>query len=223
MKQALNLFFKYPEIGRVKTRLSSKLSNDFVFLLYREFIRDIIKASKMADADLILSISSHSEKTVSDYSNEFGAPAYHQKGDDLGERMYNSLKEIFLAGYEKCVLIGSDIPDISAPLLNKAFDKLTESDIVLGPSSDGGYYLLGFNCEKLHKGVFEEIQWSCSHVLEKTLKNISTLKLNYHLLEELNDIDDLEDLKNFYRRNRGLDSYTIRFLTQKLEEFYEQL
>jgi rSAM/selenodomain-associated transferase 1 len=223
MKQALNLFFKYPEKGKVKTRLSSRLNSDFVVSLYRELIRDIIKTGRMADADLILSISSTSEKTVHDYESEFGARTFLQRGDDLGERMYHSLEDVFLSGYEQCVLIGSDIPDISPPLINKAFDKLSASDIVLGPGSDGGYYLLGLNREKLHRGIFEKIRWSSGNVLDKTLENISKLKLSYRLLDELNDIDDLEDLKEFYRKNRDLDSYTIRFLKKRPEEFYEQL
>jgi glycosyltransferase A (GT-A) superfamily protein (DUF2064 family) len=153
VKPALNLFFKYPEKGKVKTRLSSRLNSDFVVSLYREFIRDIIKTGKKADADLILSISSTSGKSVHDYESEFGARTFLQRGDDLGERMYNSLEDIFLSGYKRSVLIGSDIPGISPPLINKAFDKLNNFDIVLGPVIDGGYYLMVLNREKLHRGI----------------------------------------------------------------------
>jgi uncharacterized protein len=222
MKPALNLFFKYPEKGRVKTRLSSRLEDDFVYRLYREFIRDIMRTCRMVDADLILTVSS-SGNPPRDYESEFGMRTYLQSGEDLGERMYNSMEKIFLSGYEKCILIGSDIPDISPDQVNKAFDKLSKSDIVIGPSSDGGYYLIGVNREKLHRGIFREVPWSSNEVLERTLKNIGNQGLSYQLLDELNDIDDLEDLKNFYERNRENDYYTVRFLKSRLEEFYERL
>ncbi len=220
MKPALNLFFKYPEKGKVKTRLSSRLGNDFVYRLYREFIRDMIKTCGMVDADLILTVSSGSGKTAGDFENEFGITSYLQRGKDLGERMYNSMEDIFHSGYEKCILMGSDIPDISADEINKGFDKLKKSDTVLGPGSDGGYYLIGLRREKLHRDIFTGIRWSTGEVLEQTLRNLTKRGVSYQFLDVLNDIDNLEDLKEFYDRNRDRDNCcTIRFLKNRLKEF----
>lgn len=213
MKPALNLFFKYPEMGKVKTRLSTRLESDFVYRLYWEFIRDTIKTCGMVNADLILTVAPSAGKTTRDHESEFGVKTYLQRGNDLGERMHNSMEDILKSGYNRCILLGSDIPDISADHINKAFDKLKNNDIVLGPCNDGGYYLIGLNREKHHRDIFKEVPWSSSDTLEKTLENIIKLKLRYELLDKKNDIDSLEDLKDFYNRNRENDDlYTMRFL-----------
>ncbi len=223
-KSAYILFFKYPEPGKIKTRLAKKLGNSFVMGLYREFIRDLMDTGEKADGDLILAISPAAGQTGEDLEREFTARSYLQRGNDLGERMYNALADVFGSGYSRCVLTGSDIPGISAGLINKAFDKLSGSDIVLGPSSDGGYYLLGVNRDKHRRELFTDVPWSSHRVLEKTLENIRKMKLSCRLVDEMNDIDDLGDLRRFYRsKGKEESSFTIRYLKNRLEEFHGRL
>jgi uncharacterized protein len=224
MKSVLNLFFKYPEFNMVKTRLARDLDGTFVFDLYREFIKDIIDTGKKVDAGLILSISSSGGTPPGNYEKEFGIRSIAQSGQDLGERMYNSFNKIFSFAYRRCLLIGSDIPDISAGLLNKAFDKLNNYDIILGPSSDGGYYLIGLNSSSLHREIFKDVRWGTGDVLEKTMENTSKLNLKHYLLDELNDIDSLHDLRLFYDKNKNRDDLlTVKFLKNRLEEFYGEI
>ncbi len=223
-KCAYILFFKYPEPGKVKTRLAKKLGENFVLELYREFIRDLMNTGAKARCDLILAVSPAGEQTREDLEREFGTRSYLQRGKDLGERMYNALEDVFRSGYSRSLLTGSDVPGISPGLINTAFDKLSESDIVLGPSSDGGYYLLGVKRGKHRREIFTDIPWSSQEVLKKTLDNIEKLKLSCRLVDEMNDIDNLSDLRQFYRnRKEEKSSFTIRYLKDRLEEFNGRL
>ena len=106
--------------------------------------------------------------------------------------MQNSIEKGFKDGFEKIVLIGSDLPDISAKIIQEGFDALENSEVVFGPAEDGGYYLVGMT--KNQHLIFENKPWSQSNLLEVTLGELSN-KASISLLEELNDIDTLEDLK----------------------------
>jgi len=122
---------------------------------------------------------------------------------------------MFEKGYERVILIGSDTPHLSNTIINLGFEELKTNDIVLGPSEDGGYYLIGFNKQTFLKNAFEDIEWSSSKVLKQTLQKLNTK--NVHLTQELNDIDTHEDLKDFFEQyHEGYfeNSYTIEFLKE---------
>ena len=94
---------------------------------------------------------------------------------------------------KKIILIGSDLPDVSAQIIEKGFEELTINEVVFGPAEDGGYYLVGMT--KKHYSIFENKPWSTSKLLEITLSELKDKEVNYSLLEPLNDIDTIEDLK----------------------------
>lgn len=117
---------------------------------------------------------------------------YSQDGKDLGERMHNAFIEGFEKGYEKIIIIGSDIYDLEESDLNKAFEALEEAEYVLGPAQDGGYYLLGMKAPNAR--LFENKSWGTEMVLRETLETIKGTK--FVLLDQRNDVDTYEDIKD---------------------------
>ena len=120
---------------------------------------------------------------------EFGQDI--QIGKDLGDRMGNAIKIGFEKGYQKIVIIGSDLFDLQTTDLEKAFEALESFDACIGPAEDGGYYLLGLSF--WDESLFQEKAWGTNQVLAQTLKNVSSK--NVLLLDEKNDIDTVDDLK----------------------------
>ena len=111
---------------------------------------------------------------------------------NLGERMQKAFEEAFNMGYERVLLVGSDCPGISVDTFEEAFEILANEDIVLGPATDGGYYLIGFRDQS--RPIFKHIGWGTEKVLSETLDQIKAQQLTVGLLEELHDIDRPEDL-----------------------------
>ena len=106
--------------------------------------------------------------------------------------MQNAFKKSFNKGYEKVMIVGSDLYDLTPNHINEAFSKLDTNDVVMGPAEDGGYYLLGM--KTLQPNIFENKEWGTSTVRKDTLKNLQ--EVNVHLLAELNDVDVIEDIEN---------------------------
>ncbi len=117
-----------------------------------------------------------------------------QQGDGLGKRMTNAFQEAFAAGFKKTVIIGSDCPEINSELVNEAFHHLEHADVVIGPATDGGYYLLGM---RSFHNLFEGINWSTGEVYASTIQKVQAAGLTFEKLTELTDIDTVEDLKKF--------------------------
>jgi len=211
--RALILFLRYPEKGRVKTRLAKVLGDDFVLELYQHFIIDILDSCKKVDADIVLAYAG-SNGNLSNWPLCKAYNCVFQKGSDLGERMYNVLLEVSSLGYSRLVLIGSDMPDLPAKIISEAFESLKDKDIVLGPSRDGGYYLIGLNRDKTDYSIFRGVPWSTSQVFEKTINNLRSKDVSWKELTLWSDIDDVEDLKHFYDnyKQKSLKSSTMRFL-----------
>ncbi len=196
------LFTRYPQPGKCKTRLLPELSAEAATEIHRQLVF-------------------HSDTTISNYLTQHNDTTYHicytgasdkqmkhwlgqrkfvkQQGENLGERMANGLKTARLS-CDKCLLMGSDCPDISGELLQDAFLVLQNSDIVLGPAHDGGYYLIGINKTLLPQQIeqlFSDILWGKNNVLAKTLERIKKLQLSFQLLKKLHDIDTPDDLQYF--------------------------
>ena len=102
---------------------------------------------------------------------------------------------LFQQGYAKIVIIGSDCPELTGFIIDDAFEKLHSHDVVIGPSTDGGYYLLGLT--HLLPDLFKDKEWSTNKVLVETIKDIVRLKKSSYFLTELSDIDTAEDLHRF--------------------------
>ena len=211
-KSLVILFVKEPKLGHVKTRLAKSCADDFTLVLYQFFVHDSINTLQCGKTDFKLCADKNLElidKTFGKYDN------FLQVKGDLGVKMQKAFEEMFDRGYEKVVLIGSDTPHITNSILDESFEQLNRHDAVLGPSEDGGYYLIGFNKDSFDKKSFENIAWSTPKVLEQTLQRLHAKSV--YLTQELNDIDILDDLKSFYelhRKSYFKDSYTMAFLKE---------
>ena len=134
----------------------------------------------------------YSEKIT---ENDLWNPEIFQKHlqleGDLGMKMQQAFEQSFEKGYEKVVIIGSDLYDITPEIIENAFENLNANDVVLGPAKDGGYYLLGM--KSIHKPIFQHKKWGTATVLKETLGDLTDKKV--FLLEELNDVDVFEDIE----------------------------
>jgi len=191
MKEALIIFAKKPELGKVKTRLAATIGNEQTLFIYQKLIEHTITVTKELSVDKIVF---YSDSIVE--KDNWDSGIYQKKlqsGNDLGDRMKNAFKSSFTAGYEKVVIIGTDCFELNETLINKAFERLNNYDAVIGPAKDGGYYLLGL--KNFNPSLFENIEWSTDKVLKQTIEFSKQLNLSVFLLPELSDIDREDDLK----------------------------
>lgn len=194
MKQALIIFVKNPELGKVKTRLAVEIGDQNALEEYLKMIEHtaIETANTRADRFVFYSQSIIEE----DSWNAENTFKVVQDGEDLGERMLNAFRYVFRKGYNTAVIIGTDCLDLKQKHVNMAYKALREYDFTLGPSKDGGYYLLGMNI--LYVEVFQGKKWSTSSVAKETIGDIKSLGKSSYLLPELNDIDTVDDLVEYY-------------------------
>lgn len=211
--QRVLLFARYPEKGRVKTRLETHLDQDKILCLYRHFVEDILATLQRSGYPLTICYLP-SEKGGQMKAWLGGAFAYlSQTGEDLGKRMGNAFVQTFTATpspVDQVILIGSDLPDLDSGILDQAFDSLSQNDVVIGPAVDGGYYLIGFNRHTFFKDAFAGISWGTGQVFTETLTKIEGAGLKVHILPQWRDIDTYDDLKAFYERAQrgGLGNLT---------------
>ncbi|MEZ4792580.1 MAG: TIGR04282 family arsenosugar biosynthesis glycosyltransferase [Gelidibacter sp.] len=190
-KKALIVFVRNPELGKCKTRLAKTIGDEAALEIYKYLLQHTSKISKDIKADRYV-FYSENIKRDDIWNTEFFRKKL-QKGIDLGERMQNAFSDLLEIGYEKVAIIGSDLLDLDAELVNNAFAQLDFKDVVIGPAKDGGYYLLGM--KNLYHTIFSNKEWGNSSVLSDTLKDL--LNCDVHLLKELNDIDTFEDLQHY--------------------------
>lgn len=188
-KNLLIIFVKNIRLGKVKTRLAKTIGNEGAFEVYKHLVKITEKVSEKISVDKHIYFSDTIIEEKWPKSKKF-----IQKGVDLGQKMQNSIKKGFEDGYEKIILIGSDLPDISPQIIYQGFDKLNKKSIVFGPAEDGGYYLIGLTQQ--HNIIFKNKPWSQSNLLTTTLDELTFNKISFSLLKSLNDIDTVEDLKN---------------------------
>jgi rSAM/selenodomain-associated transferase 1 len=209
------LFVRYPEKGAVKTRLAKVLGEDKTLELYRNFVLDALDSFREINARrCVWYYPENSKKQIRRWLGS-GYEYFPQKGDDLGDRMKNAFAKVFGDGCREAVLVGSDIPDLSPDIINEAFSGLGESDAVLGPAADGGYYLIGFRGESFLPAAFEGMRWSVPGVLASTRRVLEQAGESVATLPELSDIDTIYDLRKYFERarhSRGEESHTYRFL-----------
>jgi hypothetical protein len=200
--RCLVLFVKYPEKGMVKTRLSAGLGDETTQNLYKCFVSDLIGTleKKRYTFKIAFYPPGSEEKIISWLGLEHSYIT--QMGRDLGERMGNAFKDTFSEGFNEVLVIGTDIPDLTPSLIDKAFKALENSDAVIGPCFDGGYYLIGFTMKTFLPDIFKGIQWSTEGVFKDTMRVFSKKGYRVQVLPKLRDIDRLEDLKTFYKESK---------------------
>ncbi len=198
-------FVRYPAKGKVKTRLAQRIGQFHSMGLYRVFVEDMIDLLIDYDADLVVLYDDIQYQDEVKHWLGLTLEYALQQGDDIGQRMKNAFEKVFADGVQSAVLIGSDIPDLPKAIIAEAFEALNESDAVVGPSSDGGYYLIGFSKKTFAPEVFDGIPWSSETVFTDTVSVMETEGLKLHVLSRWHDIDTYEDMIALYERNCDTD------------------
>ena len=191
--QAVILFARDPVEGQVKTRLSSLLDAPSILSLYCHFLRDSIeKICSVKDTDRFIGIASDPKTTYFDeVSQSYPVRLFVQKGEDLGERMRQAFADRFEEGYERVVIIGSDSPTLPVAYIAKALQ--SKKEVVIGPSTDGGYYLIGMQGKMID--IFGSVPWGTDCVLSETLNVLKGQPAEAELLPVWYDVDLPEDLR----------------------------
>lgn len=188
----LGLTVKYPEPGRVKTRLAKDIGDGPACSIYRAMAERII-ADTCPDPGgygrMIFYAPMSAERKVRDWlPGEITVP---QRGADIGEIMDNAFHDMFKRGAGKAVVVGVDIPGLDKKIVNLAFSELDSADVVIGPSTDGGYYLMGLKSPL--PGLFREISWGTAKVFGETLRAVGRLGLAVRTVTAMTDVDTLGD------------------------------
>lgn len=194
--KAIILFARDPVAGEVKTRLAPFLSQDLILELYTRFLNDSVeKICKVRTADPFIGVyPADSSGYFSRVSKNLETPpeVFLQEGEDLGEKMFNALQARFDEGYGHVAIIGSDSPSLPVAYIEQALN--SEKDIVIGPSTDGGYYLIGMYRKPVN--VFADgMDWGSEKVLRQTLDRVKNRGSSLELLPPWYDVDRAEDLK----------------------------
>jgi len=201
-KSAFIIFAKYPHLGKVKTRLAKDTGDKFARFFYdkcaTKLFGEVAKVTGESTDAFLFYTEEDDLKLIKDWVNrDFGY--FPQKGDDLGSRISKAFKLVFEMGYDKVIIVGSDVPDLNFDFLKASIERLNDCDLVIGPCSDGGYNLLGI--KKYQPDLFSQIPWSTDKVLETTLERGNKLGLITNLLHVITDIDTLTDLKTWLKQN----------------------
>ena len=215
MKQAWILFTRVPKPGRTKTRLLPILSPEQCAGLHTAFLQDLAVLSAQVEADLFVAYTDDPDwemlKDVFPGAKNF----FPQAGNGLGEKMYHALRHVLELGYDWVILTGADLPRMTKAHLLGGFAALQKADIVLGPTSDGGYYLVGMS--KPHRAVFENQSYGGATVLENALVAAEKAGLTVSLADICDDVDTPEDLRNLIFA-LSPESSTFRYIKKLKEE-----
>lgn len=196
MREVVLIFARNLRYGEVKTRLAATAGDEVAFAVYKELLKYTQTITQNVAADKIVFFSNNIEA-----DDIWGDEAFNkqiQSGNDLGERMQNAFAYAFENGYEKAIIIGTDCFELTPAIITEALDQLKNHDVVIGPATDGGYYLLGM--KKMYRKIFEVKTWSSSSVFKDTMNTIDKLQLSCYQLEILNDVDEEKDLPESLKR-----------------------
>lgn len=193
---ALAVMAKAPVTGEVKTRLLPAVTAEEAAELSRALLVDQLKHLQEFDAaDFYLAFAPDDARLLMENLAPPCFRLFPQEGADLGARMEAAFKRLFDIGHRNIVLIGGDLPPLPLRYFAEAYAFLATSNqrVVLGPSRDGGYYLVG--CNQPTPQIFQGMRWSHSAVLAQTQDKLASLKIDYHLLPTWFDIDTPADLR----------------------------
>jgi rSAM/selenodomain-associated transferase 1 len=194
----LIIFTRYPEKGKTKTRLIPVLGAKGAADLQRRMTEETITKARILQSKIKVDIEVYftggNEQLMSAWLGD-NLVFKKQREGDLGEKMQAAFANAFNNGNKRIVLIGIDCPKLNPTILEKAFDCLSNNDLVIGPARDGGYYLIGLNT--LISDLFQGINWGSSTVFQQTKNIASKLALRLHYLPILQDVDRPEDLINY--------------------------
>ncbi len=211
-KDSVILFLKLPEKGKVKSRLARQLDGDIVLRLYECMVLDAIDMLNSGHYPFRISFT---PPGADDLIRKWLGHNYSympQLGKDLGERMEQTFLHVFSEGVDKAIIIGSDVPGVTTAIIEEAFKALAGHDSVIGPASDGGYYLIGFRKGALCPDIFHHMNWGTADVYEKTMRRLRHADLAVHILSELADVDKREDLITLLGQRPDFNAFYSRTL-----------
>lgn len=215
----LIVFLKLPAKGKVKTRLAKVVGIEAAVDLYRCCVSDTLAMIRRAGYPfLVFFYPPDAHKAVTSWLGE-GLTCLPQEGGDLGERMFAAFRKA-LRDYSRAVLVGTDCPDLPRAILHEAFESLKSHSVVIGPSLDGGYYLIGFSTPDIPEALFKGIEWGSSGVFKTTMTAIKRHNLDVHILPPWRDIDEYQDLKELYYRQKDLEPGRLSTLDYLRNHFH---
>jgi rSAM/selenodomain-associated transferase 1 len=195
-EEMLLIFARYPEPGKVKTRLVPALGRSGAAKVYREMIEQVVKTVRSLRRDSLLPVVCvEPAERVPEMVNWLGLDLIFvgQSWGDLGDRLNHAFAWAFAQGARRVAAIGTDCIELTSDLIGEAFDRLQERDAVLGPASDGGYYLIAL--KQPEPEAFRDIPWSSRQTLEVTESRLTRAGASLHQLPLLRDIDTWDDLQ----------------------------
>ena len=211
---------KYPEVGKVKSRLAQSIGEEAASNLYRTFIQDTL--TTVESLDIPFHINVYPPESMESFAQWLGPSNrfFQQQGMNLGERLHNGFLKMFESEYQQVIALASDSPDLPKAILEKAVSSLQTHKVVIGPTSDGGYYLIGFSRNFFIPKAFEEISWSTETVFHETLSRIKSVTNQVYVLPEWADVDTKSDLREFYTKHQLQSSialHTMKYLSSDPE------
>lgn len=224
-KDAFVIFAKAPQPGNVKTRLQPYLSQDESAELYKRFIVDTVTTAEGLDGvdAFVACLPCKEDPAFSDLVRDRKVSLIDQRGHDLGERMHNVLRYFITRGYNKVVIVGADSPSLPLDYISMAYDELDRKHLVVGPSYDGGYYLLG--AAGVTPDIFDQVPWSTMNVFNITLRKARAQKLEYAVLPYWYDVDTIRDvhhlcdhLTSLSPMDSGVGRHTMQYLSYLIEK-----
>ena len=212
MKNALICFTRVPRPGLTKTRLLPVLKPEQCAGLHWAFLRDLARVYEAVDAHLFVAYTPdegwESLKPVFPTARGF----FPQEGADLGQKMYNAIARVLGLGYDAVVLTGADLPLLEPRHLLGGFAALENADLAMGPTSDGGYYLIGM--KQPRREVFAISGYGGNSVYERTVAAAKNAGLSVAAAPVCDDVDTPEDLRRLAAQCAP-DSFTGQFLKQE--------
>ena len=227
MNNALIIFTRVPIPGMTKTRLMPFLTGEECAKIHSCFVKDIYEKVKEVEADIFVFYTPKDEKKLLKNILDDEAVYLPQYGEDLGQRMKNAIGICLRMGYEKVILMGTDIPQIHPETLTDAFENLDKKDIVIHPTFDGGYYLIGM--KKEYESIWKIERYGTNTVIYDTLQHMRREHLSTAVGQMYYDVDDRDDLLHLYDDiNKGsvcncpnTIDYLELVLNEKLENKHE--
>ncbi|HEY3064874.1 MAG TPA: TIGR04282 family arsenosugar biosynthesis glycosyltransferase [Methylomirabilota bacterium] len=216
MKAAIAIMAKAPEPGRAKTRLSPPLAADVAAELSRRFLLDTIERVRAVDGAVVAVFYTPPDSRALFEALAPGVALVPQAGDDLGDRLVAGFEHLLARGHRPVLFIGSDTPTLPLAVFHEALARLAEPevDVALGPTDDGGYYLIGLR--QHHPALFASIPWSSERVAAETLRRARTAGLRVAVLPRWFDVDTAADLDRLAQSMEDEaeweTSHTARFL-----------
>jgi rSAM/selenodomain-associated transferase 1 len=218
-QRVFGVFTKYWQPGFVKTRLAEKIGNQSAATLHFAFLQTILRRFASIDAQRQLCFDPAERLPA---FRELAGPAWElvpQYQGDLGMRLQHFFGNAFKSVAKQVIVIGSDSPNLPVEFVNQALQSLEDVDVVLGPSLDGGYYLIGLS--RNLSTLFDRVSWSTRHVWQQTVDRLTKQQVPFVQLPPWYDVDDLEGLERLLNDLRNASESELRDLFETIQEVVE--